>query len=58
MKVFLNQLLFYQTAAKASTPSVRMHKRKGLLFMLPFQLVGGGNYFAGLQLWWINSLMC
>ena len=40
MKVVLNQLLFYQPAAKASMPSVRMHKRKWLLFMLPFQLVG------------------
>ena len=46
MKVVVNQLLFYQSAAKASMPSVRTYKWKWLLFirlaydMLPFQLVG------------------
>ena len=63
MNFVLDKLLFYELAAKASMPSVRMHKWKLLLFLhladdLLRVSVGGSNYFIRLLLWWTNSFMC
>ena len=55
MNFVLDKLLFYELAAKASMPSVRMHKWKLLLFLhladdLLRVSVGGSNYFICLLL--------
>ena len=48
MKVVLNKLLFYQRVAKASIPSVRMHKWKWFLFihLAYYEMVGLINSYA------------
>ena len=48
MKVVSNKLLFYQLAARASMPFVRMHKIMGMIISYSFRL-----RHAACFSWWV-----